>query len=86
MLKLWNKLVAKLAKWLHSIGLTKNEAINVGGYRYPIAEFLGFSDEKITEILKKPGLTPPEIQFTFGQIEKLRRDQLQAIMKRLEDQ
>ena len=45
-----------------------------------LSEFLGFSDDKITEILKKSGSTPSEIQFTFRRIEELRREQLKAIV------
>lgn len=73
MAKTWNKLVAKSVKWLHTNGVTKNEVINCGGYRYPIVEFLSFSDEKITDILKNAGATPSDIETTFVAINELRR-------------
>lgn len=73
MLKLWNKAVAKLVKWLHVNGITKNEVINVNGDRYPIAQFLGFSDEKILDILKTAGVPDDCIEAAFAGINEMRK-------------
>jgi hypothetical protein len=72
-LKVWNRLVAKLVKWLHNEGLTKNEVMNVGGYRYPVAEFLAFSDDKITDILRQSGATEEQVDAAFVGINEMRR-------------
>jgi len=65
--------VAKSVKWMHSEGLTRNEVINCGGYRYPIAEFLGFSDQKISDILKSAGASQPDIDAAFVGINEMRK-------------
>jgi hypothetical protein len=53
-------------KEIHGMGLSENEIVNVGGDRYPIAEFMGFSDQKITSILELAGATPAQIEQTFA--------------------
>jgi hypothetical protein len=58
---------------LHVNGATKNEVINVGGYRYPIAEFLSFSDEKITDILISAGVGPSDVETVFAAIIEMRK-------------
>ena len=72
-IKFWNTVVAKSVKLLHSEGLTRNEVINCGGYRYPIAEFLGFSDQKISDILRSAGASPSNIAAAFVGINEMRK-------------
>lgn len=73
MLKLWNIAIAKLMKLLHTSSLTKNEVFNIGGYRYPVAEFLSFSDEKILDILKNAGGSDAQIEAAFAGINEMRK-------------
>jgi hypothetical protein len=53
-------------KAIHNIGLSKNETVNIGGYKYPIDEFMGYSDEKITSILESAGADAEQIKQTFA--------------------
>ena len=72
--KLVVKLAGATAKALHGIRLTKNETINVGGYKYPVAEFMGYSDSKITSILKAAGADSEQIRLTFEWLESMGRN------------
>ena len=60
------KLHGAALKVLRGCGLTKNETINVGGLKYPVDEFLGYSDEKITDILQSAGATSEQVAQTFA--------------------
>jgi hypothetical protein len=64
---------AKVLRVAHSSGLSKNERIVVGGYKYPVAEFMGYSDAKIISILASAGAAPEQIQLTFDWLETLGR-------------
>lgn len=57
----------------HSLGLTTGEKIVIGGYRYPVADFMGFSDKKITDLLSAAGADSEQVELTFVWLEGLGR-------------
>ncbi len=70
--KLVVKFAGAIGKALHRNGL-KDEAVSVGGYKYPMAEFMGYSDSKITSILKAVGADAEQIRLTFEWLESMGR-------------
>ena len=71
LLRTW--LAAKAIRRAHNMGFIKDETINVGGYKYPLADFLGYSDEKVKSILTSVGATEDEINETFLFLETLKK-------------
>jgi hypothetical protein len=65
------KTIAGFAKFVSAIGLSKNECINIGGYRYPIAEITSYSDQKLDAVLKSHGLTEEQQKLAKGFIRGL---------------
>jgi hypothetical protein len=67
-------MAGSLAKMARQSGLSKNEKIVVGGYKYPVDEFLGYSDEKIRSIIEGvPGCTEEQVQLTFTALKSMGR-------------
>jgi hypothetical protein len=54
-------------------GLTKDEKIVVGGLKYPADEFLGYSDQKIADILRQAGGTEEQVRLSFKSLEAMGR-------------
>lgn len=54
-------------------GLTTNEKIVVGGLKYPVHEFFGYSDEKISDILRQAGSSEEQIGLSFKAFEAMGR-------------
>lgn len=52
----------RIASWFRTELKPKKETFTVGGYSYPVAEFIKYSQEKQIDILARAGATPEDIQ------------------------
>jgi hypothetical protein len=65
--------MGKVALAAQAIGFNKNATFIVGGYRYRKDEFMGYSDEKIADILEMAGANPEQIAAIFRVLVKMGR-------------
>jgi hypothetical protein len=51
----------RIASWIRNALKPAKETFTVGGYSYPVADFIGYSQEKQIDILTRAGATPEDI-------------------------
>jgi predicted transcriptional regulator len=70
-------LIGKILQKLRRLGITKNEFIGIKGIRYPVHEILGYSEEKLADILlRQSAATPEEYAQALTFVEGLRNSQI----------
>ena len=66
-------ILANVLKKLRLAKITKNETINIKGVRYPVDQLLGYSQQKIDDILlRQAQLTHEQYQLTLRFLDELR--------------